>query len=299
MTLREYLKRKGLLARVKARLRRPPVPKHPMNLELEYARILVDYVDEMRKRTKPLIESMVQRLDASEPDEFSHNLTLRLHSFINPEAMSQHIGAKVDRWNKQQWGAYSKKTLGIDVFHESPNAVKRLERFRKENAKLISSIPRRLHSEVSTMVSDAFRTGTRAGSLAVDIERRFAVSESRARLIARDQIGKLNGDLTRVRQVDLGIDHYIWRTLRDERVRGRPGGWYSEADPDHWAMDGRKCKWSDSSVVFVDGEWVDRDEVSGPYAHPGEDIQCRCIAEPVLEDILGEDISDLFDSAPM
>ncbi len=49
------------------------------------------------------------------------------------------------------------------------------------------------------------------------------ISNSRAKLLARDQVGKLNGRLTQRRQQDIGVEMYIWSTSRDERMRARPG----------------------------------------------------------------------------
>ena len=38
-------------------------------------------------------------------------------------------------------------------------------------------------------------------------------------LIARDQLGKLHGQINRRKQESLGIDEYEWETSHDERVR--------------------------------------------------------------------------------
>jgi SPP1 gp7 family putative phage head morphogenesis protein len=55
--------------------------------------------------------------------------------------------------------------------------------------------------------------------LADEVQDRYGVSESRAQLIARDQIGKLYGNVHEARQRDLGLKAYFWRTAQDERVR--------------------------------------------------------------------------------
>jgi hypothetical protein len=122
----------------------------------------------------------------------------------------------------------------------------------------------------------------------------------RAALIAVDQIGKLNGQLTKQRQMEGGIDVYVWQTARDERVRGRPGGTNPNAVPSHWEMEGMYCKWSDNSVYADPAIDVVRDEKRGeiisinwkprnalmPLSIPGEAIRCRCTAAPVWESFL-------------
>jgi SPP1 gp7 family putative phage head morphogenesis protein len=78
----------------------------------------------------------------------------------------------------------------------------------------------------------------------------------RAKLIARDQTAKLYSHLSRIRQEDIGVTQYIWRTVGDGAVR-----------PTHAAQDGLKYSW---------------DNPSTETGHPGDDIQCRCVADPDL-----------------
>lgn len=77
----------------------------------------------------------------------------------------------------------------------------------------------------------------------------------RARLIARDQMGKLFSQLSMTRQEDLGVTEYTWRTVGDNAVRQL-----------HQDRDGKKFSW-------------DKPPSDG---HPGMAVNCRCIAEPVL-----------------
>ena len=95
------------------------------------------------------------------------------------------------------------------------------------------------------------------------IDERFASMESNAELIARDQVGKLNGQLTEMTHTEMGLSRYRWRGVGDERER--------------------------SSHVNVEGEifsWDDPPLIDGERVHPGQAIQCRCFAEPVMEDLL-------------
>lgn len=82
----------------------------------------------------------------------------------------------------------------------------------------------------------------------------FGLSEKRARLIARDQTGKLNADLNRLRQEQAGISSYRWDTSHDERVR-----------PLHNSIDGIIYKWGEPTGA----------EKGLP---PGQPINCRCHA---------------------
>ncbi len=64
-----------------------------------------------------------------------------------------------------------------------------------------------------------------------------------------------NGTLSLVNQRDAGITHYKWITMGDDKVRSS-----------HAANDGKIFSWNDSPK-------------------PGEEHNCRCIAEPVVEEV--------------
>lgn len=127
------------------------------------------------------------------------------------------------------------------------------------NVGLIKSIPRKFFSEIESIVNNGFQNGYTYRQIQSEI---LAVGEStkkRAKLIARDQVGKLNGQFNQARQESLGIDGYTWDTSGDERVRDS-----------HRALDGKKFKWNKPPAV----------------GHPGQEIQCRCAAIPDIDGML-------------
>lgn len=155
--------------------------------------------------------------------------------------------------NRQLLAATGRE-IGVNVFSE-PGIEERLEAFAAANAQLVSSVPRQFFDQVSQRVVQGLRSGERAEDLRADIADRYGVSQSRARLIARDQIGKLYGELNMARQTDLGIERFTWRTSEDERVR-----------PEHQILDGQKFAWDKPPAEGI----------------PGEPVNCRCTAEPDL-----------------
>lgn len=82
-----------------------------------------------------------------------------------------------------------------------------------------------------------------------------SVGNTRARLIARDQVSKATGELNKLRQREVGVSRYRW-TSGDERVR-----------PDHEANSGKVFEWSSPPST----------------GHPGEDVQCRCTAVAIVD----------------
>lgn len=143
----------------------------------------------------------------------------------------------------------------------------------KENVELITSIATRLLPEVRKVIEEGWSKGRTVDEISRDVEARFGVSESRARLIARDQVGKINAKVTEARHKEIGIVEYEWSTSLDERVRGNPAGLYPKAKPSHWAREGQRFRY-------------DKPPKGG---HPGEDFQCRCVASPVIPDLDDEE----------
>ncbi|WP_241971166.1 minor capsid protein [Actinobacillus lignieresii] len=72
--------------------------------------------------------------------------------------------------------------------------------------------------------------------MAKEVKELTGVTSKRARLIARDQIGKLNARLTQLRQQQIGVKSYIWRTSLDERVRK----WHKSREGERFDWDARQ-----------------------------------------------------------
>lgn len=152
-------------------------------------------------------------------------------------------------------------SLGIPVRRDvGLSAI--MERSMSDSVSLIKDTVGTLKAETLAIIGDPENVGLRVEDLADLIRERTGVSESRAELIARDQTLKTNGNLTANRQRNAGITSYVWSTSLDDRVR-----------PDHAALEGKTIAWDDPPDV----------------GHPGEDIQCRCVAIPVIDEFAGLD----------
>lgn len=125
------------------------------------------------------------------------------------------------------------------------------------NVALIKSIPDEYLGKVKSTVEKAWTAGQRWETLNGEIARIGQITERRARVIARDQVGKMNASFNEVRQTSVGIAEYSWSGVLDRRER-----------PSHVAMEGSVQRWD--SPPLVDGENV----------HPGEAVLCRCGAIP-------------------
>jgi SPP1 gp7 family putative phage head morphogenesis protein len=163
--------------------------------------------------------------------------------------------------------------LGVDVYRSEPWLAEKQKNWVAANSSLIKSVPKQYMAQVESAIRNGVLAGESSKSLANKIKEISGVTERRAKVIARDQIGKANAELTKERQTDLGVKKYTWVTAHDERVRGNPYGRFPKAVPSHYARDGKIFEW-------------DKPPDGG---HAGMAVLCRCHSSPIFPD-MPEDI---------
>lgn len=276
--------------------RRSRLPRQimPVAIEGEYARAIGHYVREAREALAPLFRELPGLLRAARAERGLAGRTdagegQRVRELV--EAARKKMGeqlttAELDRLGRlfaQQTATYQRvqlnkqvrEALGVDIFMSDERIMPLLEGFAAENAALVTRVPQKVIDDVEAAATRAVTGGLLYEDLQDELEQSFGFGEKRARLIARDQIGKLYGQVNASRQQDIGVSHYIWRTSNDDRVRGKPDGKYPDAEVSHWALEGRRFRYGDPNGG-ADG------------LLPGEDYQCRCFAEPSFDEIFEE-----------
>lgn len=184
----------------------------------------------------------------------------------------------VREFSDTQWQKHAKMTIGEVWTGEDLWAEPLLAQWQAEQIALIQSVGAKQSEKVATIVSEGVRTGKHMRDIATDIEVALqTLDRNKAKLIARDQVGKLYGLIAQQEDTQAGIEEYDWSTSHDERVRGKPGGKYPNATPSHWLMEKRTCQWVNSTVWWEHTGWMTRD-TRAPMVHPGMAIQCRCVS---------------------
>ncbi len=259
-----------------ARLRKATKVLYPWATESGYNQFLQRRVklsrDLLMDQLKPLFEQYskdinerAKRTDQTDLDKFLGAVKAVEKGFnrrqIPNQAAINGYGNSVDRFaTKQQDKQIAlflppEKIARVGVSLSAPATAIR-QKWTKANVDLIRSIDKRYFDDITKIVREGLESGRSTKSIRAALQQRYQVSRSRAQLIARDQIAKLNGQITEHRQRKAGITEYVWSTVGDEHVR-----------PTHKAHDGKTYKWSDPPANT---------------GHPGEDFQCRCSALPVL-----------------
>lgn len=201
--------------------------------------------------------------------------------------------SKVNEFNDKEWQKFVQVAIG-QAFHPSEVWVgPMLDEWAEENFARVKTLSTAGIARMNTTVANAVQNGLGYRAVMRELRKTEDISVKQSKLLARDQIGKLNGALNAQRQEEAGVDFYEWQTVGDERVRGNPAGLYPKAKPSHFAIDGKICRWDDPSVFAepnpADGVLVWKPRTGAmPKAHPGEEIQCRCAAIPYMEPLFDE-----------
>lgn len=270
--LRQIVSRRG-------RLPRAPAWLYPRLIESRHSQVIMVLTEGLRTETaRILAEGLASAVSAANPALRADGPVEQIVALVRGvrrqfPAMSQKIGlvsrhtaSRVAEWNGAQWARSMKQVLGVELFQHEPWMSDVVSAFVQQNVSLIGGVHEELASAIESRLVNGVMQGRTTEQIAQSILRTgeldpgpFRRAITRARFIARDQIGKLNGQLSRLRQTSLGINHYIWATALDERVR-----------PAHAQREGRRFSW-------------DHPPEGG---HPGEDYNCRCTAEPDFNDVL-------------
>ncbi len=168
---------------------------------------------------------------------------------------------KLEAYHQRRFRRIMKVALGVKVLPLAPGMhfAPILEAAIQANVDLIKTIPARFHTALKTEMLNINRaTPFDQHAVSSALKKSYKVGGYTVRRIARDQTSKTIGKLSEARQVNLGIVRYQWRTAADERVRET-----------HQQNDGAVFRWDQAPST----------------GHPGDDIQCRCVAMAVLDDL--------------
>lgn len=251
--------------------------KFPLSAEREYQKLMRGFVREMaaaviqnQKQIATLIQKYRIKLDADLSDLSDTGLDMAVENLMTSIAEQYaykvskriirdkvlQVFQRVNRLNNVEFRKTLKSALGVDIFQAEPWLNQHSDVWVRENVRLIKSVQTQYFDRIEAMVLQTVKDGDMTVELAAKIKEIGGVSERRANVIARDQVGKLNGQLTKYRQMNVGIDKYEWSTAGDRRVR-----------PAHRNRSGKTYRWDSPP----------------PDGHPGEAVLCRCSAVPIID----------------
>jgi SPP1 gp7 family putative phage head morphogenesis protein len=270
------------------KLRKPPKWFHPNAAQRAYQRELRNYAkifeNTIRDIFFPVLPQLEQQALVNLPttdghdvfksmpkmDDWSEDIQRYLlaaenlfnNRKPNEVQLAQQSAQEVNQYNEGQFQKINKSVLGVNIIAAEPWLQGQINSYVAENVTLIKSIPEQGFKNVEGIVQRGFAAGRRAEDVQKDLVSQFGVTKRRGELIARDQVSKLNGNLTKYRQQEVGIKRFIWQTSGDERVRSA-----------HAALNGKEYNWDEGAPGGI---------------FPGGPILCRCGSSPLFDDLLDE-----------
>lgn len=277
MTLSSLQLRRAALQAAGQRRRPRKIPRQqfPTAARLAYYAALRKMLAELRAQVEHALRPALQRALQVKLDGPADDLKVVIDQIEQTQSpqwqdaavdqLARAIAQSVSVQNREQIDAQLQAGLGFKLFPTDPNLSDHLNLFVADNVRLVSSIRSDLLDELHGVVLRAARSDDRE-ELQREIAERFDVADSRAELIAVDQVGSLNGELTRMRHQSAGITEYVWDTSHDSRVR------YG-----HQLLQGTRQTWGKPPV---------ENPRTGDRGEPGKPIRCRCVAIPVVDDLV-------------
>lgn len=131
----------------------------------------------------------------------------------------------------------------------------------------------RYANEVKEITTKRIKEEVTKSEAVKQLRERNGVAQTFANRNAESEAHSLNATVTQIRDLQIGAESAVWRTMEDDRVRGNPSGKYPDAEPSHFALNNRKF---DPTVGMLT---ID----TGEYIMPGEQWGCRCISETEVE----------------
>ncbi|MCB1144717.1 MAG: minor capsid protein [Leptospiraceae bacterium] len=130
----------------------------------------------------------------------------------------------------------------------------------ENNVGLIGKAYEEHYQTIKEVIEDGIKTGKTTDEIAKILSEKTGISKRKAEFWAQDQTSKYYGEVTKFNQTSAGFDGFIWRSVRDARVRET-----------HREQEGKFFLWSKVT------------EISG-MEFPGKDYRCRCFAEPEFKE---------------
>ena len=257
-----------------------PRQRPPTHIEERYREQLLKVLAMLRAAMRPLLDELPDLLDEAVPiaqvgaradagegkraRDLMGVARKRLREGLSDrqvESLAKDFASRTLAHSKQQLARQYAAGLGIEPFVRERQLVPVIEAFVDSNVGLIRDLTDKVAHEIEQATLRAIQDGTRHETLAVEIDKRFQLGEDRAALIARDQIGKAYGQANAAQQRAIGVGKFIWRTVKDERVRD-----------EHEVLEGLTFSYDDPPDEGL----------------PGEPINCRCYPEPYLDDFFDD-----------
>lgn len=263
------------LKQIKKSVRLKKIP-YPKKVEAEYYQELKKISEAMKLIVE---ERLLPALKAKEGeytnDGIIDDIMMMFESLRNAGGVKNAIQIasemvrKTDNLNREKVMLQLNQKLGVDL--PITFAKEGLEPIVKaniaKNATLIKSIPEEFVKNIESIIYSGVTTGSTYKSIEEQIKGTegirsvFGKLDDRIKLIARNEVSSINGQINKTRMQNIGVTKFEWVTAGDERVRDS-----------HARLDGQVFDWNNPPT-----------NERGEKIIPGQDFNCRCQSIAVIE----------------
>lgn len=282
-----------------ANKKRRPLPKNkiipakrqmfPDGAEREYTRLLSALFHKITKAITPKLKALYKELeqqtrtDSRFDERFDFEGWLRdkvveiagdADDVVTPYQLNKllsRVSNIVQNTSVRGWMNIVQDAMGIPLDGEYYDEVlaEAKDAWVSRNVSFIKSVPEQMLDKVKETILWGYNTKQPY----VNVYRRLqklGMDYKTARRIARDQIGTLSSQMTRLEHESMGVEEYIWKTRRDDRVREC-----------HASLEGTVQRWDDPPEMWY--RTLNGIVYTGRFCHPSEDFGCRCTAIPIFD----------------
>jgi len=174
--------------------------------------------------------------------------------------------------------------IGVDYTKEIKRTklVSYMKAKTLENANLITNMSQTNIKAAQTIITDGVNNGVHPSALVKDLQKQLNIGKKRAKIIARDQVAKIDSQVARKRSSQVGVKLFYWSSAKDDLTSGKPSGKYPNAKIKCWYISRKKTKHGTGIYSYKEGASYGGEN----NLHPGTaHINCRCTAIPLIENV--------------
>lgn len=296
---------------------------YPFSVERSYKKAMNQYIDVLYKGMFEYVESRYEGWVSEFKTDSASDEIAELTLFI--QNYQQQLFGNVDKvitdflllksqevgiYNVDQWAKFVGQTMGVKaevakvILPSEPWTAEVQKLWVTTNEALWTGVTTYFVNEVARVVGEGVQRGALWTEVTKDLlkvlpKKKGQPDYNRAKLIARDQIGKINSLYSQKRMEQAGITWYQWFTALDERVRGLPSGKYPKAIPRHDIMHGTINDHAKPYMISRDlGKTWKAKSGTEETLPAGWAIQCRCTQIPFfieLLELVDADLDSIYD----
>lgn len=226
----------------------------------------------LRKALKEVLETLT--LDNVLDDGLKNVLDIPLDTVLEDldgyaSSAYRYFGAGSEKQYEKSLQEAKDRTLKSEIL-ETFKVKPKLDNSQKQELKDeyiadVSKSIRGFTDEQIIALRELVEKNTREGldntTLISEIQKRFNQTLTKAKFLARNETELFTAKFAELQARKVGITHYKWLAIGDERTR-----------PIHKKLNGQIFRYDQPPVT----------DEKGNTHNPGEDYNCRCVAQPIL-----------------